>query len=403
MNLRISVLGIMTVTGCASTSPTPAFRDMAQLVASRTSARVTWNKGGGDDAAVAGRVRALLARELTADSAVQVALLNNRSLQATYEDLSISQADLVQAGLLQNPTLGAGLVFPVAGIAQTGGNVSVVEDFLGVFTLAARERVARAELEATKLRVANEVLSMAFDVETAFYALQSAQQVAAMRRTVLDTGDATMDLTHRQRAAGNVSDLDVATQETLYEQLRADLARSESEVIRARETLARLLGVWGADGAFRVGEKLPELPPEEVSLDHLESVAIGRRLDLAAAREGAQAVSHALAMAKNTPRVSRWPARTRASSSHFLIKSRLSSLDSRHNCERHSRVSKLLPWTSAPRSVRRAVASLPRGRSSSVTPRSSSRCGSASFRYRKSSTTQCFSARTSFSKRNRAK
>jgi cobalt-zinc-cadmium efflux system outer membrane protein len=61
------------------------------------------------------RLRDLLSRELTVETAVQVALLNNKTLQATYEDLSVAQADLVQAGLLQNPVFRRHVAFPVAG------------------------------------------------------------------------------------------------------------------------------------------------------------------------------------------------------------------------------------------------------------------------------------------------
>ncbi len=293
------VIATLALAGCASTSPAPVFQDTAELVAARTGRRITWNQGGTDDAAVAKSLRDLLSRELTPDSAVQVALLNNKSLQATYEDLSVAQADLVQAGLLQNPVFGAGLMFPVAGNAQTGGVVSVSQDFLSVFTLAARKRIAESELEATKLRVGDAVLRMTYDVEVAFFTLQGARQIAAMRRTILDAGDAAVDLARRQHEAGNISDLDLANQETLYEQVRTDLVRSEADVVTAHEMLARLLGVWGPDAAFRVADKLPELPAEEIPLDHLESLAIRRRLDLGAAHAEAQAVSHALAMAKN--------------------------------------------------------------------------------------------------------
>jgi cobalt-zinc-cadmium efflux system outer membrane protein len=300
MILRAQVLAVsLCATSCASTSPSPAFRDMGQLITSRTGLHVVWNQAGDDDLAVAKTLRALLSRELTVDGAVQVALLNNKSLLATYEDISVAQADLVQAGLLQNPVFGASLAFPVAGTAQTGGTLSVSQDFLSVFTLAARKRVATAQLEAAKLRVADAVLRTAFDVEMAFFTLQSVQQVAAMRRTILEVGDAALDLAHRQREAGNISDLDLANQETLYEQVRTDLVRSDADVVTAREILARLMGVWGPDSAYHVAEKLPELPSAEVPVDHLEALAIGGRFDLRAAHAEAQAVSHALAMARN--------------------------------------------------------------------------------------------------------
>lgn len=300
MSVRVLALVVsLGAVSCASTSPAPAFHDTAQLVTSRTGLRVAWNQGGADDVAVAKTLRGLLARELTVDGAVQVALLNNKTLLATYEDISVAQADLVQAGLLQNPVFGAGILFPVAGTAQTGGSVSVSQDFLSVFTLAARKRVATAELEAAKLRVADAVLRTAFDVETAFFMLQSARQVAAMRRTILEAGDAALDLARRQREAGNINDLDLANQETLYEQVRTDLVRSDADVVTAREMLTRLMGVWGSDATYHVAEKLPELPAAEISVEHIEAVGIRGRFDLGAAHAEAQAASYALAMAKN--------------------------------------------------------------------------------------------------------
>jgi len=296
--LMLPVLAVL-VSGCASTSPRPVFRDTASLVEARTGRRIVWNQSSAEDEAVAARIHDLLSRELTVEVAIQIALVNNQSLQATYEDLAVAQADLVQAGLLQNPVFGAGVAFPIAGTAQTGFGLSVSQDFLSVFLLAARKRVAEAELRATEHRVGNAVLRMTTDVEVAFYGMVAAQQVAAMRRTILEAGDAGLDLAQRLHAVGNISELDLAIQQALYEQVRTDLVRSDADVVTAREALTRLMGLWGQDAAYRMIEKLPELPAEEGALDRLESLAVSRRLDLGAAHEEAQALSHALAMARN--------------------------------------------------------------------------------------------------------
>jgi outer membrane protein, heavy metal efflux system len=298
--LRGSLLAaiVLALGGCASTSAKPAFRDTADLVQARTGDRITWNPGGANDAAVAIEVRKLLAGALTVDSAVQIALLRNKTLQATYEDLSVAQADLVQAGLLQNPVFGAGVAFPIAGAAQTGVTLSVSQDFLGVFALAARKKVARAELLATELRVGDAVLRMTYEVECAYYDLVAEQQTAAMRRTVLDVGDAAIDLARRQHEAGNISELDLASEEALYEDVRTDVLRSEAAVLKAREALTRLIGVWDIDLEHRVATKLPELPPGDTELPELESLAVARRLDVSAARQDAEVFSNAIDLAK---------------------------------------------------------------------------------------------------------
>jgi cobalt-zinc-cadmium efflux system outer membrane protein len=113
-------LAALILAGCASVPREAGFNDVERSVAERTGVKqVRWNQGGAADAEVAKEVASLLDSELTLDSAVQIALLNNRNLQATYEELAIAQADLVQAGLLQNPIFEAGFRgFAVPAVAQ---------------------------------------------------------------------------------------------------------------------------------------------------------------------------------------------------------------------------------------------------------------------------------------------
>lgn len=299
MMSTIFVMGALLL-ACASTSAAPVFRDTSQLVEARTGRRIFWNQGGADDEAVSRRIRVLLEHDLSVDAAIQIALLSNKGLQAIYEDLSIAQADLVQAGLLQNPTLSGGVTIPVSGSAvQTGFDLGVAQNFLALFLMSARKRVARTELEATKLRVGDAVLRTTFDVQAAYYTLQAAQQTLEMRQTVLETGDAAVALAEAQHAVGNISDLDLVNQRVLYEQLRTDVRRGEAGVLTAREALTRLLGLWGADAAFRVPSRLPAPAPQEPPLEHLEALATNRRLDLASAHAETQALAHAAAMARD--------------------------------------------------------------------------------------------------------
>lgn len=60
----------------------------------------------------AARAEQLLRRPLTPDSAVQVALLKNRALQASFNDLGVSEAEFVQATLPPVPRIS---------LSRTGG------------------------------------------------------------------------------------------------------------------------------------------------------------------------------------------------------------------------------------------------------------------------------------------
>ena len=128
--------------GCASTSPDAAFRDVSRAAEQRVGHPLRWSRGTAEDREVEALVRDLLGRELTVDQAVQVALLNNRSLVATYEELSISQADLVQAGLLKNPSFRAGMTTAEADRLDPNLVLGVSWDFLHVFMLPAKKKIA---------------------------------------------------------------------------------------------------------------------------------------------------------------------------------------------------------------------------------------------------------------------
>src|SRR5258708_19364410 len=115
MNGTRWLLGALAATGCAAVSPKGSFDDVSGLVAGRGGARIHWDQGTPADDQVRAHVHDLVTGTLTPDGAVEVALLRNQGLVATYAELGIGQADLVQAGLLKNPTLGARVRFPTSG------------------------------------------------------------------------------------------------------------------------------------------------------------------------------------------------------------------------------------------------------------------------------------------------
>ena len=92
--LLVSLL-VLSASGCAKLAPQEAFYDVAYDVGERINKRIQWDAGTGDDMAARAAVKGMLARKLTPASAVQIALLNNRGLQASYAEVGIAQANLV--------------------------------------------------------------------------------------------------------------------------------------------------------------------------------------------------------------------------------------------------------------------------------------------------------------------
>jgi cobalt-zinc-cadmium efflux system outer membrane protein len=289
----------LTSGGCAV--PRQAgFDDVARQLAGRSDYRVHWNTGGDEDRAVAEETRRLLGDELTVDSATQIALFHNPELQATYERLGVAQADVVQAGLLRNPRISLHYGFNVFGGGVDELLGSITGAFLDLFLMPLKKKLARAELRRVQLEVGDAVLQKAQLVAQAFYRVQAATQLVAMRRTLLEAHEAATELALRQHDAGNASELELSGEQAAYAQARIDLTRAESERLGERERLTRLLGVWGSDVDYRVAPALPALPATEPDLAHLERVAIAHRLDLAAAKEELATAAAALQLEKGT-------------------------------------------------------------------------------------------------------
>lgn len=298
MNRAVALVALAAI-GCASTSPKPAFDDTAKLVADRSGQRIAWSEDDQGAPEIDRAVHDLLQQPLTVSAAVQIALLRNRRLQVRFEELGVAQADLVQAGLLKNPTLFGSIHLPITASTEPDSTLIGAFDLIDAFSIPAKKHVAEARLAATKAQIAADVLDFSRDVAAAYWSAVGAAQALAMRRAVLESGQAATELAKRLAAAGNMSELDQANHENELEDLALAELRAQAHAAAAREELTRAMGLFGAETAFVLPEKLPELPADDAIPDHVESLAVSLRLDLVAAHEDAQAVSHELALARN--------------------------------------------------------------------------------------------------------
>lgn len=288
--LRLLLLG---AAGCSSFQDGAGFEDVGRLVSDRVEQDVAWSTGGEHDTAIRDRIRALLAAELSVDDVVQITLLNNLELQATYQELGIAQADVVQAGLLTNPTLSFERRFP-----KRAAEVDIAQNFLDVFLVPLRQRVAGAGFEAAKLKVADEVVRHAFLARAGYYDLQAAMQLAEMRRAVAGASEASAESARKLREAGNLQRVDVQKEELSAAEAKLELATAEGELVQRRENLNRLMGLWGHDTGWRIVARLPDLPPTDAIPEHLEPIAVESRLDLQSARRDLEGLREGVGIAQ---------------------------------------------------------------------------------------------------------
>ena len=153
------------LSGCASFSADGGFSTVEQTAQQRLGKDVRWSRSDADQDVIDKRVAELLAQPLTVDDAVQVALLNNRGLQAAFQELGITEAEVVQAGRLPNP----GFSFARR---QRGDEVELERGLhFNLARLLVMPLVAKLEarrFEQTQGMVAMSVLSLAAEARKAY-------------------------------------------------------------------------------------------------------------------------------------------------------------------------------------------------------------------------------------------
>jgi outer membrane protein TolC len=232
-------------------------------------------------AEVRARVAHLIKRPLTADRAVQIALLNNRGLQAAYNALGLAEADMVQASLPPNPTF---KFERLSSSAEIEIERRLVANILALATLPARATIAADRFHQAQLRAAEETLRVALEARRAYYRAVAARELARFLTEGKSAAEAATQVARRLGETGALNKLDQAREQVFYAEITAQLAAARQRAMAERERLIRVLGLWGSDLDFPLPNALPPLPAGARALPDIEIAAVRRRVDLQVAR-----------------------------------------------------------------------------------------------------------------------
>ena len=283
--------------GCATFSRDGGFGAVEQVARERLNKDAKRQRDDGERESVRSAVKKILASPLAADNAVQVALLNNPGLQATYAELGIAEADLVQAGRMTNPHF--------AYLRTSAGGERKLEwaltfPIIDLLTMPLRTRIEGRRFEQVKLAVAGQVLSVATGTRKAWIDAVAAEERVRYLGQVKAAAEASAELASRMEGAGNFSRLNRMREEVFYAETVARLARTRQGAVAARERLARLMGLSGDDVAFHLPERLPDLPADKPEFRDIEARAMTERLDVRAAALETEGLAGSLGLTRAT-------------------------------------------------------------------------------------------------------
>jgi len=275
--LLASALVTLLLGGCASFSPDAGMGVVSGIAATELTKDAL--KIDGEEAAAAGRarVRRLLASTLAVDAAVQIALLNNRGLQAAYNELGIAEAATVEASLPPNPAFA---ISRLSTSVELDIERRIVGDILALATLPVRANIAADRFHQAQLRAAEETLRVAAEARRNYYRAVASRQLVTFLTKASSAAETAAKLARQLGETGAMSKLDQAREQSFYVDIATQLIAARQHAEREREALIRSLGLWGNEIEFKLPQMLPAVPQRPMSLPAVEVDAVRRRVDL---------------------------------------------------------------------------------------------------------------------------
>jgi outer membrane protein TolC len=273
--------GTLTLGACSTFSPDGGMSVAANVADQELHKNVVAIRTQDDASSVRARIQHLLKRPLTADSAVQIALLNNLGLQAAYNELGIAESVRVRQSLPPNPSVS---ISRISGSVETEIDRQIVANILALATLPVRTEIAANRFRQAQLVAALETLRVAAKARRAYYRIVAAHELVNLLAQANSAAETTAQLAKRLGETGAMNKLDQAREQVFYADLTTQLATARQHAMSAREQLIRSLGLWGTDLAFTLPKSLPALPSRPRTLPAVEHEAVNRRVDLQIAR-----------------------------------------------------------------------------------------------------------------------
>jgi outer membrane protein TolC len=299
MTVRTAAVALVAalLAGCASFSADGGFGAVEQAAQQRLGKDLQRSRSAADQASIEARVAQLLMQPLSVDDAVQLALLNNRGLQASLQELGIGEAERVQAGRLPNPG------FSFSRLTR-GGEIELERglhfDLARLLLLPQMQQLEGRRFAQTQGSVTTVLLALAADTRKAYVNALAADETVRYRRQVMQAADASAELARRMAQVGNFNKLQQAREQSFYADAALNLALAMQAQRATRERLTRLLGLWGEQTAFRLPERLPDLPPAPAEQPDIERRAMAQRLDVQSATQAAEQTAQNLGLTRTT-------------------------------------------------------------------------------------------------------
>ena len=273
---------VLVLAGCASLNIDQAVRDANDASPAFTQGKLELSRSEQQSQARHKLSTELLAKPLSMDEAVQLALANSPGLQALLAQSWANLAQATQVGRLSNP------IFTFERIQfrnelELGRLLSF--GLVDLLTLPYRQGISSSLVTQAKFQLSASVVEHVTQVRQGWVRAVTAKQLLQYAEQVNASAQASAELAQRMQQVGNFTKLQRQRQQVFYADSVAQLATARHTDTASREELGRLLGLTDAQSEqLQLPGRLPDLPKQPRDAGTVSATAADERLDVQLAR-----------------------------------------------------------------------------------------------------------------------
>jgi len=297
--------------GCVSSAEyakkEAGFATVSAKTRSVTAKEAVWIQNQQQAKSLSAQVKALLSRKKTLDveTAVQIALFNNKGLQAAYADLGDGAADAWQTTMLLNPTVSVGLKGIGTAELEAFRTIegAITTNILALITKKRDVELADTRFRQAQLNAAIQTLRLATETRHAWINTVAAYESVDQLQRAQTAADAASELAEKLGETGAMAKGAQAREHAFVAELAAETAKARLAARLAKEELTRFMGLWGSDMDYQIPNSLPTLPKTIAQRDTIEADALRNRVDLRVAKLELEASAHSYGLTEATRHV----------------------------------------------------------------------------------------------------
>lgn len=230
---------------------------------------------------------------ISQEQAIAIGIDNNPALQAKFEEIGISKADLIQAGFFTNPYVQTIFRIPTQCDSQTNIEFTASFALSDLWQVPFRKKIAQDELEIKTYEILDEILILRSQIQKGYVDILYHQELLKITKEITHVIESLRDRIYYRYQFGYTNDLDKYVADSRLGEWQAKVIEHQALLAQSYITFHQLLGGQVTNEPIKFIDTL-SLPSITMSSEKLEQYAMNTHPQILIERSKINRAEHSI-------------------------------------------------------------------------------------------------------------